>query len=184
MIYVNTPLVIIMTIILAISLFCLVLAATTDPGYIPKQIPPFANGPIGAPTLGFSMQLDPVKPSAVEKKGFGIIVNGRTMLLKTCQSCLIVRPPRSFHCTECGMCVERFDHHCPWLSNCIGKQNYRYFFACLISTCLFIWVSMITSIYFVVTFVLSYDELKSIHRTTSVIISVLDIIVSLVVKII
>ena len=27
------------------------------------------------------------------------------------------------HCFDCGICVEGYDHHCPWTSKCIGRRN-------------------------------------------------------------
>jgi hypothetical protein len=50
-----------------------------------------------------------------------------------CPDCEIVRTDRSRHCSICNRCVERFDHHCPWINNCVGLDNHNPFMIFLIS---------------------------------------------------
>eukprot|EP01090_Pellita_catalonica_P003593 TRINITY_DN13251_c0_g1_i1.p1 TRINITY_DN13251_c0_g1~~TRINITY_DN13251_c0_g1_i1.p1 ORF type:complete len:334 (+),score=25.67 TRINITY_DN13251_c0_g1_i1:48-1049(+) len=70
------------------------------------------------------------KPVPSRGKGFS----------KFCNKCRRPKPARTHHCSVCGVCVLKMDHHCPWVSNCVGHKNHRYFF-------LFLFYMFIGSIY-------------------------------------
>lgn len=110
-----------------LSVTFLSLLATSNPGYIPKQEFPFARGPSQSPTIYNALINEPSKLAAIEKTYFEQPYNSSIIKMKSCRLCWIIRPPRTSHCSDCNLCVERFDHHCPWVGTCIGKRNYRFF---------------------------------------------------------
>ena len=47
--------------------------------------------------------------------------------IRVCGRCHYLKPERAHHCSVCGRCILKFDHHCPWICNCVGYYNHRYF---------------------------------------------------------
>lgn len=67
-----------------------------------------------------------------------------------CPECVLKRKPRSIHCQICRRCVEKFDHHCPWINNCIGGKNLALFYLFIWWTEVFIGCCLFYEIEFVV----------------------------------
>ncbi|XP_017545673.1 palmitoyltransferase ZDHHC7-like [Pygocentrus nattereri] len=73
----------------------------TDPGAVPK----------GNATKEYVSSLQ-LKPGEV---------------LYKCPKCCSIKPQRAHHCSICKRCIRKMDHHCPWVNNCVGENNQRFF---------------------------------------------------------
>ena len=68
-----------------------------------------------------------------------------------CPYCLVKNNFRSKHCLICQNCIDEFDHHCFWVGNCIGKNNYKLFFIFLIYILLNTLYNIGVNIYYLAT---------------------------------
>ena len=99
-------------------LLLLLFTSTRDPGIIPRASHP--------PEEEFSYDTSvPFEggrhtPSLQFPRTKEVRVNGMPVIVKYCDTCMLYRPPRCSHCSICDNCVEQFDHHCPWVGQCIG----------------------------------------------------------------
>ena len=99
------------------NLLCIVVWLS-DPGYLKKD-----------PKMDFVELLEHLEASSL------------------CPDCEVIRTPRCRHCTLCHRCVDRFDHHCPWVNNCVGKGNFAYFYLFVAIQSLYLFSVLLVSVF-------------------------------------
>ena len=101
-------------VLFGVGMICFVCAVFTDPGRIPDA---WAVGAEDTEAAAFFPQLQ-----TLEKKQDG----SRRVCRKSKPN--MYKPDRAHFCKMLGRCVLKMDHFCPWLNNCIGFYNYKFFY--------------------------------------------------------
>ena len=98
-----------------------------------------------------------------------------------CLICNAFKPERSHHCSVCNICVLNMDHHCPWVDNCIGFYNRKFFMQLLLYVVILTIYVDISEFYFVVNLAIKlfkqHIKYSQIARATLVIFAYLAIFI-------
>merc|ERR1711907_756965 len=119
-----------------------VMSIVVDPGRVPEWYARLEmerqgvhqNTSVALDTEEYKLLANETQGGSIEKKLDG---SGRW-----CRKCVKVKPDRCHHCRVCQRCVLKMDHHCPWINNCVGYYNYKYFYLFIVYALLILfWVS-------------------------------------------
>jgi len=94
---------------------------------------------------------------------------------RSCKICMDQwKPPRAHHCKTCKRCIFRMDHHCPWINNCVGLNNQKFFILFLVYVTMYTICTLLLLILGITFW--SQQKVKVVHLTaviSSLVIAVL-----------
>ena len=64
---------------------------------------------------------------------------------RMCRKCNVPKSKNIYHWDIWDVCVEDYDHHCPWMGKCIGSGNVVPFYFFLLSLCLLLFATFLSA---------------------------------------
>lgn len=119
--------------------FCYVRCVLTHPGMIPDKAEPGQ----------MDWEYVPLDARSDDSPNLDLLETKRSGDRRHCKWCAKYKPDRCHHCRVCKCCILKMDHHCPWIMNCVGFRNHKFFFLLVIYavlSCLFISTTVFASI--------------------------------------
>ena len=148
---------------LFITLYNQISCFLTEPGIVPRKYP----------SLKIRDYTNKIIYSKISKKPI-------IRIQRNCAICSIRRPKKCQHCFFCDNCIEEFDHHSQYVSNCIGKRNKKNFlFFIMFSFIFLIQIYILTFFQFIFSFKLYKDNILEIYNSIYLSIIILGIIIAL-----
>ncbi|XP_054163858.1 uncharacterized protein LOC128961630 [Oppia nitens] len=120
----NSQQILLNTLLIAINLMAWISwyrTCTSDPGYLQQN------------TSEYNKILKKIHDTRHETNINDNKISQRYAYLRLCHTCKTVQTMRSTHCRFCNRCTAGYDHHCIYLSTCIGLNNRIPFFCLNIS---------------------------------------------------
>ena len=161
--YLNIGLTISILLMNVLLIYNLIKIVFSDPGILTKN-QNFDKSLEDSITKHVFFQDDKKSLNINNKKFF---IRGRAFQGKICSTCYILKAPNVSHCIKCNNCVEKYDHHCPWVGNCIGRGNQKRFIFFLFNIVFLILISILV----ILVVIIEKDYNKSTSLTQNVLVN-------------
>ncbi|CAI9101086.1 OLC1v1038332C1 [Oldenlandia corymbosa var. corymbosa] len=145
--------------LLVLLTWCYLMVVLRDPGSVPENWKLVSLGDIEEGNTAAVPSSDPqnLAPTVASLDGVEL-----ESAVRYCNTCRNGKPPRCHHCSICQRCVLKMDHHCIWVVNCVGAQNYKFFLLFVFYTFL---ETMLDTLALLPSFINFFEQAK--HRSSS-----------------